>query len=256
MRLATIISAWADSLELLPYCIHNHLQFADSVIVVWSETSNHKVKDARMKDFVYKHDFANVIFHQLEPVNYHYPLDSEMRKRNTGLDVARSHGFTHFLLADADEFYEADEVEKEKERFVKEKPLQGLVCGLKVYIKHPTLCTVDPTLIPFIHTLTSKSKVVKNPYYPFAYDRKKAVMDPGRRLNVLDGVEWSKVVMHHMSYVRIDINQKINNSTATNLRKHRDLIDHDLKNAAPGVMSLWYKHEIAECDNKFNLPIW
>ena len=175
-----------------------------------------------------------------------HAANSEMRKRNAGIDVARSHGFTHFLLADADEFYDAEEVEAEKIRFTQSKPLQGLVCGLKVYIKHPTLCTVDPTLIPFIQTLTSKSKVIKNPYYPYAYKGKKAVMDPGRRLNVLD----------HMSYVRIDINQKINNSTATNLRKHRDLIDHDLKNAAPGVMSLWYKHEIAECDNKFNLPLW
>lgn len=253
MKLCTIISAWGDTLELLPHCIENHLGFADGVIVVWSETSNHGVKDHRMKDFVFTHKFPNVIFYQLEPLLSQAPVLNERRKRNTGIDVARKHLFTHFIIADADEFYDCKQVEWEKNRF--SKPIYGLVCGLKVYVKYPTLRTDDHTLIPFIHKLTQKIKCAENRYYPFAIDNSGAHIDPTRRFNIQDGVQWSEITMHHMSYVRKDINLKINNSTAK-LVNSRDIIHQELREAKAGYKSKLYHKELEECSNQFNLPLW
>jgi hypothetical protein len=223
------------------------------VIVVWSEMSNHGVKDARMKEFVYTHKHSNVIFHQLEPMRRRLPKINEREKRNAGIDVARQHEFTHFIIADADEFYDPKQVQWEKNRF--NKPIAGLVCGLKVYIKHPTLRTDEPTLLPFIHVLTPKIKCAENYHYPYAVQQKVPRIDPTRRFNINEGVQWSEIVMHHMSYVRKDISLKINNSTA-NLRGNRTAIENDLSNARPGYVSRLYNRPLEECENKFNLPIW
>jgi hypothetical protein len=254
MKLCTIINAWTDTLCLLPFCVENHLTFSDGVIVVWSETSNKGQKDDRIKEFVYGHTFSDVIFHQLEPIQGILPLMNETRKRNSGLDVARQHGFTHFIIADADEFYVTKEVEWEKKRF-EAKDLNGLVCGLNVYIKSPTLMTDDHTLVPFIHKLTPKIKCGEFRGYPFAYDDKKqAHIDPSRRLNVDVGIRWSEIKMRHMSYVRDNIMMKIMNSSAK-LENSKDVIARDLENARPGYISELYHQPLQEVDNIFNITI-
>jgi len=250
MRLVTIISAWGDTIELLPHCIENHLSFADGVIVVWSEMSNYGVRDPRMKAFTH----PKAIFLQLEPTPRQTPARNERRKRNAGLDEAKRRGFTHFIIADADEFYDAHQVEVEKQKF--DSPhLLGLVCGLKVYIRYPTLRTVDHTLVPFIHKLTPEIICKENYAYPFSSDRSGTHIDHTRRFNINKGVQWSTILMHHMSYVRKDISMKINNSTA-NLRGYRAVIEEELKNACPGYKSKLYNRELEEVENIFTLPIW
>lgn len=227
--------------------------FADGVIVMWSEKSNHGVSNLRMTEYAQNTIIPNVTFYQLEPLLHHGLHVNERRKRNIGIEIARKHLYSHFILADADEFYEAKQVEWEKQRF--NKPIAGLVCGLKVYVKYPTLRTSDHTLIPFIHKMTNHIKCAENRYYPFAYDNGGPHIDPTRRLNLSNGVQWSEVVMHHMSYVRKDINLKIENSSA-NLYKVKDAIKSGLNAAAPGFKFPLYSQPLEECPNQFNLPIW
>lgn len=253
MKLCTIISAWGDTIELLPFCIENHLAFSNGVIVVWSERSNRGITDVRMSEFVNGFKTPGVTFHQVEPETAQGSALNERRKRNAGIELARQHMFTHFIIADADEFYDPRQVEWEKTRF--DRPIAGLVCGLKVYIKHPTLRTDDVTLLPFIHRMTPRIKCSENRYYPFAYDNGGARIDPTRRLNITNGVQWSGVTMHHMSYVRQDIDLKIDNSTA-NLAKYRGTIKEDLVNASPGYVSQLYHRPLEQCANQFNLPLW
>jgi hypothetical protein len=188
MRLTSIINVWADCVELLPFCIENHLQFCDGVIVVWSANSNHWQKDERMFDFVIKYDNPNVLFWQTEPISG-TPLMNETRKRNEGINVSRNSGFTHFILTDADEFYEPELMNEEKKRF--DNPsLNGLVHPLKVYIAKPTLWCEDHTLVCGIHKLSRDTYCGNFKEYPFAYDSTgKAHIDPSRRLNFLNGIE-------------------------------------------------------------------
>lgn len=252
MKLCSIINAWSDTLELLPYAINNHLEFCDGVVVVWSMTSNHGAVDKRMLEFVATHNYQNVLFHQAEPIKKLKPLFNETRKRNIGLDVARKEGYTHFFLSDADELYLPEKVAQDKKLF-EEPQINGLVCRLMVYLGKPTLACEDHTLVPFIHKLRKETKAGRFQHYPFTYDKKRiSHIDPSRRLNETKGIIMSDTIMHHMSYIRTDINMKINNSTA-NLKNRQALIKRDIERAAPGYVSELYHRPLQEVENYFEI---
>lgn len=255
MKLASIISTWADTICLLPYCIANHLKFSDAVIVVWSQMSNHWNKNDAVLEFILKSSYDDrVIFEQLEPARHLQPLANETRKRNQGIDIARRKGFTHFILADADEFYLHDEMNAEKEKF-SNPYLNGLVHPLKVYIGKPTYWTNDHTLVAGIHKLDPTLFCGTFPAYPFAFDEfGHAHIDPSRRLPFLKGIEMSTVYMHHYSYVRKNIDLKIGNSSA-NLKRSRNTIYEEIRNIKPGYISQLYHQPIYESPNYFNIEI-
>jgi hypothetical protein len=255
MRLCSIINSWVDSIELLPFCLKNHLQFCDHVIVVWSMTSNHKTYDDGFLPFImkYKND-GRITFHQHEPVPGATPLVNETRKRNYGIDVARKSGFTHFIIADADEFYIPESMNYEKKKFDK-GDLNGIVHPLKVYIKTPHLWCSDHTLVPGIHKLEKTTFVGQFKEYPFAYDELgNAHIDPSRRVNYLSGIGMSEFPMHHYSYVRKNIDLKIDNSSA-NIRRSRQVIYDELRDAKPGYISKLYHQELKETENIFGIRI-
>lgn len=255
MKLASIINAWSCTVELLPHCIKNHLQFSDGIIVVWSQHSNHWHKDDSVLEYILAngHD-SRVEFHQLEPMRALKPLANETRKRNHGIDIARAKGFTHFLIADTDEFYFPEEIENDKKKF-HDSSLKGLVSPLLVYIAKPTLYTTDHTLVPTIQRLTKEVYVGNFKEYPYAYDSQgNAHIDPSRRPSFYRGVEMSDTKCHHLSYVRKNIDLKIDNSSA-NLRRSRQVIYDELREARPGYLSKLYHRELKECENYFNIEI-
>jgi hypothetical protein len=253
MRLASIINVWADCRCLLPYCIKNHLQFCDGVIVVWSLRSNHGNKNDAVLEYILAngHD-SRVMFEQLEPISGAQPLINETRKRNHGISMARKKGFTHFLISDADEMYHPADIERDKLRFDNPK-LNGLVSELVVYVT-PTLWTDDHTLVPTIHKLTYEVYVGNFREYPFAYTGTTARIDPSRRPSFYSGIETSDTKCHHYSYVRKDMELKINNSSA-NLRKSRSLIYQEMSTAKAGEMSLLYQRVLKESPNFFDICI-
>ena len=254
MKLASIINVWACCIELIPFCIKNHLEFCDGVIVVWSQYSNHGVKNDAVLEYILGNGKdSRVQFMQLEPVSG-TPLMNETRKRNFGIENARLEAYTHFLVSDADEFYIPSEMNTEKERF-NNPNLNGLVHRLKVYIKSPTLYTNDHTLICGIHKLSKDTCCGSFKDYPYAYDSEgKAHIDPSRRLSYTSGIEYSEVYMHHYSYVRKNIDLKIDNSSA-NLRRSRQVIYDELRDAKPGYISKLYHQELKESPNYFDIVI-
>lgn len=254
MKLCSIISVWSDCLDLLPFCIDNHIQFCDSVVVCWSSSSNHFVRSDAMLQFVATHQYERVIFHQIEPGRGLKPLANETRKRNRGIEIAREHGFTHFFLADADEMYVPFEVNQVKKLF-DEPHLNGTVCRMKVYIKRPTLWCNDKTLVTFIHKLDKKTFTGNFHEYPFAYDESgTARIDPSRRINETRGIAMCDAICHHLSYVRANINMKIDNSTA-NLKRVERIIRSDQEGAAPGYVSQMYGEALQESENLFNIQL-
>ena len=253
MRLVSIISVWSDCIELLPFVIKNHLQFCDGVIVMWSIESNHGAKDKRLLEFVATHNYERVLFHQLEPLKRLKPLENETRKRNQGIEVAKKEGYTHFFLADADECYLPEEVEKDKKLF-EETKINGVVCRVNVYISEPTLwCEDYNTLVPFIHKLQKDTLCGRIHDYPFAYNNKRAMIDPSRRLNI-KGIVMSNTVMHHMSYVRNDVGLKVRNSSAKLINRF-GMIKEMMRKAKPGYYVEMYQGELKESPNYFNICI-
>jgi hypothetical protein len=59
--------------------------------------------------------------------------------------------------------------------------------------------------------------------------------------------------MWHASWIRLDVNLKIDNSAARNNLK-KSTIYADLEKAAPGVYNDFYRANLVSCDNHFNLP--
>lgn len=256
MKLVSIVNAWSCCAEFLPVFIENHLKFSDGIIVIWSQKSNHFNKNDAILEYIIKNSVdSRVEFFQLEPVAGLKPLTNETRKRNYGIDIARKKGFTHFIICDLDELYDPVGMNAEKERFNLFN-LNGLVHKLRVYIGKPTLYCEDHTLTCGIHRLEKNTYAGNFPEYPFAYDAVgKAHIDPSRRLNYLDGIQESKVYCEHFSYVRKNIDLKINNSTA-NLKRSRQVIYEELRDAKPGYLSRLYHQPLKETENLFNLPIW
>jgi hypothetical protein len=256
MKLVSIISTWADTVCLLPFCIKNHLEFCDNVIVIWSQYSNHGVKNDAVLEYILAngHD-SRVQFVQCEPWRGVTPLNSETKKRNHGIAAAREGGFTHVLVSDADEMWNPIEMNKEKEKFNNEA-LYGIVHPLRVYIKSPLLWCEDWTLVPGIQRMRKDLCVGHFKEYPFAYNEAGVPrIDPSRRPNFIQGIQYSETPMHHYSYVRKNIDLKIDNSSA-NLKRSRQVIYEELRDAKPGYLSRLYHQPLHETENYFNLPTW
>lgn len=249
MKLAAIYNVWSDwdLLEKSVYHIHN---LVDGVIVVSSEKSNYG-EFSEIPNYYLQSDFFNLFIREPQ---FSHPMNSETDKRNFGLQKARDLGYTHFLMMDADEFYEPEPFLKEKQRFIDNPNLNGLVCASQVYFKSPTLTIgLDTTRVPFIHKITPTLKHEFNRRYPYAWEGRDIRIDPTRSLNINEGVEWSEIVMHHMSWLRKDYEKKIRNSTARhNIEK--STIREDLLLAKEGYFCKFYGKVLSTAPNQFNLP--
>jgi hypothetical protein len=256
MKLAAIYNTWGDE-DLLKKSIDNILPVVDLVIVVYSSTSNFGEKLPSKGECIMIWTNEPVFFKRMEPDLKKTARQNETAKRNYGLEVARELGATHFLTMDADEFYERETFLKDKERFHVESELQGLIATCTTYFKSPTLSIgLDITMVPFIHKLTPTIKHEFNRRYPFAWEGRSIRVDPTRSLNIDTGVHLAESTMHHMSWVRSDINRKIRNSSAkTNLERSTVLTDY--VQAKEGYYCQFYGKVLTRVPNRFNIPeVW
>jgi RNA polymerase subunit RPABC4/transcription elongation factor Spt4 len=248
MKLVAIINAWADTADLLPICIESASEWADSIMVIGSDRSN----TGEYIEYAIPGSPAIISFFDPDP--HKTPQQNEVAKRNQALSIVRYKDFTHFIMMDADEFYKWEDMAICR-HILRSECVTGFVHPLKVYVGKPTLWCEDHTLVPGIQRLYEDSELGNFKKYPFAYDAQgNAHIDPTRRTNQTTGIEMSPFYMHHMSYVRRDIDLKIRNSSA-NLRRSEAAIKRDIANAAPGYMSELYHRELKECENLFNITI-
>lgn len=246
MKLCAIYNVW-DDWGLLRESIKHIRPLVDGVIIIGSEKSNYG-EVSKIPSCWMDHELF------IREPELHHPMNCETDKRNYGLKIAREQGYTHFLMLDADEFYNPIDFERAKKEFEVNPDLQGLVCRTQVYFKSPKLTIgLDTTLAPFIHKITPTLKHEFNKRYPFAWEGHNIRIDPTRSLNINSGVEMSDIVMHHYSWVRSDYDKKIRNSTArANLEK--STIREDLVTAKEGYFCKFYGKVLHTVPNYFNLP--
>jgi hypothetical protein len=263
MKLIAVYSVW-DDYEMCLHSMKNIAPLVDGIIVIASEMSNYAEKSKI--PMCWREDTESSTVHfklfQFEPAPTD-PRENETNKRNYGLSKAIEAGATHFICLDADEMYESEPFLKEKQRFIDNPNLQGLVCRSQVYFKSPTLTIgLDTTLVPFIHKITPGLQHEFNRKYPFAWtdqdgkpftDKKRIRIDPTRSLNINSGVEWSEIIMRHYSWVRRDIEKKIRNSTARQ-NIENSTIRQDFLTAKEGQLCQFYNKQLARCPNLFGLP--
>lgn len=251
MKLAAVYCVW-DDYKLLVYSMDKIGKLVDGIIIITSEYSNFGER-SKIPTFQTGLKIDSVII--VDPDLNLPPVVNERDKRNFGLQKARELGYTHFLMMDADEFYEPTEFLKEKERF-NDDSLQGLVCRVKCYFKRPTLTIgYDVTLVPFIHKITPELRYTWNKAYPYAFEgpKQEIRIDPTRQMNIVSGVELSDITMHHYSWIRSDIRKKIRNSTARQ-NIERSTIVSDYRDAKEGYYCEFYKTKLEACENLFNIP--
>lgn len=253
MKIVALYVVW-DGVELLKHSIRVMRPVVDDIMIVFSNTSNYgefkdtyqELKDAGLDKYT--------LFNH-EPVKSLQPSDNERMKRNFILNEAKRSDFTHFVMLDCDEFYEREKFLNEWARFHINPDLKGMVASVEVYFKSPTLSAgMDTTLVPFIHKLTPDLAFVWNRNYPFAWIDKQIRIDPTRQLNLTEGVIWTAGIhMHHYSWVRKDINQKIRNSTARNNILKSEIV-HDLMLAKEGEKCKFYGTTLVRALVDFNIP--
>lgn len=252
-KLVAIYVLW-DDYDLFFESARNIRPLVDGVILIHGEYSNSGERCELMhfqKDQIHS-NFTHCI---VEPDLNKSLRENETFKRNAGLKKAKELGFTHFLMMDADEFYEPNEFLKEKERIFK-NDLAGTVCRTKVYFREPTLTVgYDVTLVPFIHKITPDLKFEWNTRYPYAFEgpKRHIRIDPTRQMNITSGVEWSEITMFHYSWIRSDVMKKIRNSTARQNIERSSIIE-DYKNAKAGYFCKFYNAELIKEKNIFELP--
>lgn len=247
MKLAALYCVW-DDFDLLRESIKNMEPLVDGIIIIASENSNLGEKSQ------IPNDIKEIMFRpNFEPDLNIRNAENETNKRNYALLMAKQAGYTHFIMMDADEFYEPEPFLKEKQRFLNEN-LNGLVCASQVYFKSPKLTIgLDTTRVTFIHKITSTLKFEFNRSFPFAFDKLDIRIDPTRQLNINNGVEWSNIICHHFSWVRKDFEKKIRNSTAR-ANIERSTIRQDLALAEIGYFCKFYNKTLFRATVDFNIP--
>lgn len=274
MKLCAIYNVWDDG-DMLRHSIKNMGNIVDGIIVIYSRLSNFGEKETTRHHYLF---YAGALSYKHEPDMNLDARSNETAKRNYGLGLARRFGYTHFIMMDADEFYDPEEFNRDKQRLIDKPEIMGLVGRVKCYFKQPTLTIgYDVTLVPMIHKITPELRFEFNRNYPFAWTaingfpatmEKKIRIDPTRSMNInlnpcreddtdriLDrsGVAWTETTMHHMSWIRSDIKKKIRNSTAReNIEK--STIVQDYVDAKAGGYCQFYRAKLEACENLFNIP--
>ena len=246
MKLAAIFNVWSDW-GMLKYSVANIRSLVDGVIIIGSETSNYGEISPIPQEW------RNHELYIKEPALAH-PMHAETSKRNHGLAIAKEQGYTHFLTMDADEFYAPVDFLTEKQRFIDNPNLAGLVCGSRVYFGSPKLTIgMDTTRVPFIHKITPDLQHTFNRRYPFAWEGRDIRIDPTRSFNINEGVSWSNIVMEHYSWVRKDYPKKIRNSTAR-MNLERSTILQDLAECREGYFCQFYQKPLSRATVDFGIP--
>lgn len=253
MKLAAIYNIF-DGVELLKgsmQCLAGHV---DMFILVVQKTSNFgdEFDGFDQLDFS-EFDQGTICIIRYEPINfgpgYKQGAWNEIKKRQIGIDMAKSSGCTHFLCLDCDEYHQ-DFGGAVQEYLA--TGADGSVCPLFSYFSKPIYRTefLDNYYVPFIHKLHSwtDTGVEKYPFY----------VDPTRRINTNDVVKLQHV-MHHFTWIRKDIAMKVRNSTARqNILKSNLLEDYwskELESDPEGYLVQGLGQRLTVVDNIFNIQV-
>lgn len=241
MKLAAIYNVW-DGDELLPYSIEQIRPHVDVIIIVYQTISN------------YGESYAPTLPERgVVVLEYHPDLTksgtfNETRKRNLGLDIARSEGCTHFISMDCDELYDTDTFGKWKQAV---QHYDGSACRMMTYYKHPDirLSPLESYYVPFIHRIYPETRLGSAGYPVLA--------DPTRRVSTHKNFYIiDEPIMHHFSWVRSDIGRKLRNSSASG--RWRALIPQMVAEfdsfEKTGKMAHFEQYNWVRVANRFGLP--
>lgn len=135
---------------------------------------------------------------------------NEIKKRNLGLYLSEGAECTHHMAMDSDEFY-TDEDFKLMKSQMKINDYESSACQMTTYYKEP-IYRLEPKeeyYVSLLFKIRQGVEFVMGHPFPVLVDPTRR-MEPGRcKIFARDEIE-----MHHMSYVRKNIEKKVTNSSA------------------------------------------
>jgi hypothetical protein len=249
MKLAAIYNVW-DGDELLEGSIKQIREHVDEIVVVYQTTSNHG------EHYSPKIPFRHISTWQyFTPCLHDSPMKNEIAKRQIGIRCAQAMDCTHFILMDCDEYYDSDQFAAAKQR-VEVLNLTATVVKLKTYYKLPTYQVdgFDTYFVPFICKIYPGIKCGN-----FREFSDKYYCDPTRQVNTGDVSQLhpQECFMHHYSWIRKNIERKLNNSSAKiNFKDKIPALLEEYNKATIGSEISWYEgRKLVEVENLFNIDI-
>lgn len=247
-----------DGEELLEGSIKQIRGLVDYVSVVYQTTSNfgnkctpglvtllEKLKDDGLVDELF----------EFKPMsnNGH---GNEITKRNIGLALSIKNGCTHHMSMDTDEYYDSNQFNYMKTTIISGN-YDSSACQMTTYYKEP-IYRLEPKeeyYVSLIFKIRPGKQYIRTGF--------PVLVDPTRRMESGNCKIFSReeIEMHHMSYIRNNINNKLNNSSAKvnfeNLIP--DLVNsfNDWKFGKKAIMpgKPPAEYDIIEVDNKFNINL-
>jgi len=199
-----------SGLELLEGSIKCIRPYAKHINVCYQAISNTGISKPEIHEFVMWLHKKNLIDSNafFTPI-FNHPKDNETYKRNIGLNVCRLSGCTHFMSMDSDEYYKGDQLEYVINDIEKNGHISS-ACQMQTYYKS-TKYALDPPedyYVPLIYKIDGRS-----------FDQAAQTdvkVDPSRKMKgKMKKYNRSEIEMHHLSYVRDDIRDKLRNASAS-----------------------------------------
>jgi len=181
--------------ELLIDSMNRMRMVADYIVLTYQNTSNVGNRKVHKFDDV-AHLCDDIVLFEPNDVR---PAINETNKRNLGLYYARKNGCSHFMSIDCDEFYHHDQFVNAKNLII-EKGFESTACELVNYFHSSKYQIVaHRQFVPFIFRITEHKHKHLHPF-PVVVDPTRVISQAKFHL-----FDKSELLMHHMSYVRKDL---------------------------------------------------
>lgn len=164
-----------------------------------------------------------------EPDQKIQPKKNEMIKRNIGLQMCRDKGCHIFSAMDADEIYISSEYESAINEFI-DGGYRSSACKMLTYYRDSehVLDPPEEYYVPLFYTIDKRK--LDRIMFPVTVDPSR-IMEP----ELLKIFKRDEIQMHHLSYVRKDIRQKLENMSASvNWRDNIEMLVGHYEKWKPG----------------------
>ena len=254
MKLGIIFNVF-DGMELFPYAVKQIRQHCDYIVVVYQTISNRgNISDTDVKKIVTDQLNFGLIDNIIEYIPKQFAgISNEIEKRNLGLQELIQNKCTHVLCMDVDELYDDTQFIVQK-NILDSQPYDVSACQMITYYHDPIyrLKPKETYYVPWI------CRIQNIPNFNFGIGGFPVLVDHTRTLPYNSCLLFTRIEleMHHFSWVRNDIDEKIRNSSAN--------IQNDLN------LSIRYKQwkfgdkiyypgigetDVVQVKNKFNITI-
>jgi len=255
VKLAALYTVF-NALELLDGSIQQINNDVDVIIIGWQEHSHYGQRSEEIEPFVkkLKRKYKKVVLFEFKPRADKDKKREERRKHNQMIRVAQSEGCTHFFFSATDHYYETKQFKAAK---LKATQYDVTASKMYTYFKKPEwrLDPIESYYMPFICKLK-----VNMSYCRDTGGEWNVYVDPALCIVPNDSFyefTENELMMHHYSFVRKDIGDKLKNAAARvnfNNKIEGIIKSYESYNGS-GVVPYYPNHKVKSVDNLFNINL-